>query len=432
MYLEHAARLFLQLSVILVVCRLAGWVGRRWLGQTQVVSEMVAGVLLGPSFFGLLAPAAQHWLFPRQLAVVVGGEVAAVAHPSMVVLYALSQLGLVLYMFLVGLELDLGLLRGGARGAVTISAAGIVAPLLLGAALGLLLAGRDDLFRTGIAPAVAALFLGASLAITAFPMLARILYERGLARSRLGTLTLTAGSLDDAVAWCLLAVVLAVVDAVPARALLTIGGGALFAALLLGPGRALLARRLGRRGDGGLGAAGMVEVLLVLFGAAWIADLIGIYAVFGAFVAGVAMPRGALVAAVRERTELLTTTLLLPVFFVFSGLNTRIGLLDTARAWGLVGLVVALAILGKGVACAAAARFAGESWRDAATIGVLMNARGLMELILLDIGLAAGLITPTLFTVLVLMAVVTTLMASPLFHWIAGAARPVAIPPAPQ
>ena len=422
-YLELSILLFLQLAVILATCRAVGWLGRRFLGQTQVVMEMVAGVLLGPSLFGLLAPGAQAWLFPKQMAVTLaGGATATVMHPSMAVLSALSQLGLVLYMFLVGLEFNTALLRGRARSAGLISGAGIVVPFALGAALAWSVFGRSDLFGPQVRPFTAMLYLGASMSITAFPMLARILYERGIAATRLGTVTLAAGSMDDAVAWCLLAVVLATLKATPALAALTIVGGLAYVLGMVYLGRPALRgfARLHER-QGGLSVGSYTLVLLVVMLCAWYTDLIGIYAVFGGFVAGAVMPRGDFAREIHQRTEMLTTSLLLPIFFVFSGLNTKIGLVNTPQLWALTGLVVLLAIVGKGLACALAARAGGETWRDAWTIGTLMNARGLMELIILNVGLDRGVITPTLFTIMILMAVVTTVMASPLYRWIGGA-----------
>lgn len=399
-------KLFLQLTVILAACRVVGMIGRRWLGQTQVVSEMVTGVLLGPSLLGVVAPDVHAWIFPPA---------------SMPVLYALAQVGLVLYMFLVGLELDVGLIVGRVRGAMLVSWAGIAVPLALGAAAGAALHGRADLFAPGIGAGTGALYLGAAMSITAFPMLARIIHEKGIARTRLGTLTLAAGASDDALAWCLLAIVLARLEGSLAAALPTVAGGAAFVVGMLTLGRRLLAP-LGRQveRDGRLAPGTMVTALLVVMLAAWTTDALGLYAVFGAFVAGVAMPRGRFVAAVLTHVDLLATTLFLPVFFVYSGLNTQVGLLAGAELWAIALGLLAIAVAGKGVACLLAARLAGEPWRRAAAIGVLMNARGLMELIILDVGLARGIITPTLFTVMVLMAVVTTLMASPLFALVVG------------
>ena len=398
-------KLFFQLAVILAVCRLVGLVGSR-LGQAQVVCEMVAGVLLGPSLLGLVAPQAQAWLFPKA---------------SMPVLYAISQVGLVLYMFMIGLEFDVGLILGRVRGAVLVSWTGVTVPLILGMLAGVALRDDADLFAPEVSVMTGALYLGAAMSITAFPMLARIIHEKGIARTRLGTLTLAAGASDDALAWCLLAVVLSQIEGSPATAVRTIAGAALHCVFMLMIGRRLLVP-LGRRvqRDGGLTPPTMVTALFVLMLSAWATDAIGIYAVFGAFIAGVAMPRGAFAREVTAHVDLLTTTFFLPVFFVYSGLNTRIGLLDSAHLWGIALLVLAIAVAGKGLACLAAARAAGEAWREAITIGVLMNARGLMELIILNIGLERGVITPTLFTIMVVMALVTTLMASPLFELLYG------------
>jgi len=423
---QLAILLAFQLTVILAACQMLGWIGRRFLGQTQVVMEMVAGVLLGPSLFGWAAPSLQASLFPRTLDLLTpGGEMLTVPHPAMAVLFALGQVGLVLYMFLVGLEVDFGLLRGRTRAAAIISTTGIAVPMAFGGLLGLALEGRGDLFDGRVEPWTAFLYLGASMSITAFPMLARILRERRLGGTALGTLTLAAGSLDDAAAWCLLAVVLASLDAEPARVLLTVGGGLTYALLLLLFLRPFLARWLER----GFAAAGgrltegiYTGILLLLMLGTAITDGIGIYAVFGAFLAGAAMPRGPVARAIEERTEPLTTSLLLPIFFVYSGLNTRIALVDSWELAGIAIAVIAVAILGKGLACTLATRWLGESWRDAATLGTLMNARGLMELIILNIGLERGIITPTLFAIMVLMAVVTTVIASPLYRWIRGEA----------
>jgi Kef-type K+ transport system membrane component KefB len=394
-------KLFLQLAAILAFCRVVGWLGR-FAGQTQVVSEMVAGVLLGPSLFGLLAPRAQQWLFPRA---------------SMPILYAISQVGLVLYMFLVGLELDTTLIRSRLRSAGLISASGIVVPFALGGALAAALRGSSfDLFTPRIAPGFAAVYMGAAMSITAFPMLARILYERGISRTRIGTVSLAAGSLDDALAWCLLATILAAARNSASIAWLAIAGGVAYVLVMVYAARPLLRFFECRELD----ATTTTVLLAVVMLCAWVTDAIGIYAVFGAFICGACMPRGAFAERVQEKFGLLTGTLLVPVFFVYSGLNTQVGLVNSFSLWQLTAVVVVIAIAGKGVACAVAARVGGEPWREAWTIGALMNARGLMELIILNIGLERGLITSTLFTIMVMMAIITTVMASPLFQWIYG------------
>jgi Kef-type K+ transport system membrane component KefB len=408
--------LFLQLVVIIVVCRAVGWCGRKYLGQTQVFMEMVAGVILGPSLLGLAFPEAQAWLFPQELALATASGNVMVPHPNMTILYALAQVGLVLYMFVIGLEFDLSLLRGRVRSAGLVSGAGIVVPFMAGAALLPFLMARDDLFSSKVASGVALLFVGASISITAFPMLARILFERGIASTRLGTLTLAAGSIDDAIAWCLLALVLALFKDTPETAWMTVGGGILYGIFMLTVGRKLL-RGFDRAVDseGNVSADAFTLMIVVLMVCAFVTDYIGIYAVFGAFVCGTAMPKGRFTEVVTERLEQLTTSLFLPMFFVYSGLNTKIGLVNTADLWVVTLVVIGVSTLGKGVACMLAARVSGESWHHSALVGTLMNARGLMELILLNIGLERGVITPTFFTIMVLMAVATTGMASPLY-----------------
>lgn len=397
---ELATQFFLQMAVILAACRLTGWVMAR-LGQSQVVSEMIAGVLLGPSLLGWLAPDLSAALFPAN---------------GTPLLYVVAQIGLVLYMFVVGCEFDLGQLRQRLGAAASVSAAGILAPFGLGALLAWGLVQTPGYFGTGISPLLAMLFMGAAMSITAFPMLARIIHEQGLARSPLGTLALAAGAIDDAVAWCVLAVVLALLRQDAAVAYLALGGAAGYALLCLGLLRPLLAP-LGRVVQTrGLQPGPFVVVLLLLMLGAWFTDFIQIYAVFGAFLMGLAMPRGQLTEALQQRIEPLTRSLLLPVFFTYSGLHTQIQLVNTATLWGLAALVLLAAVAGKGLACYAAARWHGYAPREALAVGTLMNARGLMELIILNIGLQAGIITAPLFTLMVLMAIVTTLMASPVFR----------------
>jgi Kef-type K+ transport system membrane component KefB len=409
-------RLLLQLAVILGACRLVGMVGKR-LGQTQVVCEMITGVLLGPSFFGLLWPTAQRWLFPQTA--VVGG--VTIQHPSMSILYAISHLALALFMFLVGLEFNVRILQGQSRHAGAISASGIVVPFALGASIALILYQEGGLFGQGISPSAAMLFLGVSMSITAFPVLSRMLQQFGITHTRLGSLVLATAAVDDITAWCLLALVLASLQHSSTVALVTIVGGVLYAIGMLTIGRRglLVFERMAER-NAGVSRELIVLTLLVVLVCSWLTTKIGIYEVFGAFAVGVAMPRGHLAVALRTRLEDLITGLLLPVFFVYSGLNTHLAMVNTPKLWLFTGSIIVIAITGKGLACTLAARLAGNTWRESATLGALMNARGLIELILLNIGLEANIITPTLFTMLVLMALFTTLMASPLYQWLYG------------
>jgi len=404
---ELSVRFFLQLLVILAVCHATAWAFAK-VGQSKVVSEMIAGVLMGPSLLGWLWPEASAYLFPKA---------------SMPILFAAAQVGLVLYMFLVGLEFDVGLVRERLRSAAFVSAAGIAAPFLLGGLIAWATHSRADLalFGDGVSAPQAVLFMGAAMSITAFPMLARIIHEQGLSKTALGTLALAAGSLDDAAAWCLLAVVLAAFRNEPSIAVLAIGGGGAFLVFCLVVLRRLLAPLGARVEKDGMSPELFSGVLMVLLFGAFVTDSLGIYAVFGAFLTGAAMPKGRFAEELQRRMHPLTVSFLLPLFFVYSGLNTKIGLVSTPALIGLALVVLAAAIFGKGVACWGAARLAGASPNDALGVGTLMNARGLMELIILNIGLERGIIQPTLFTIMVLMAVVTTLMATPIFERIYGA-----------
>jgi len=270
----------------------------------------------------------------------------------------------------------------------------------------------------GISSTEAMLFLGASMSITAFPMLARIIVERGLTGTTVGALSLAAGAIDDAAAWCVLALVLASFANNPQIALLAIGGSILLVAVLFTLGKYLLraiATRAERSEKDNHLMFGWMLVLLML--AAWYTDSIGIYAVFGAFVLGSAIPRGKFTESLRAKIEPLTTSLLLPLFFIYSGLNTRFDLVNDAGLWLVALAVLSAAVIGKTGACYLAARCCGETHRESLGVGALMNARGLMELIILNIGLERGLITPTLFTIMVFMAIATTLMATPMFNW---------------
>jgi Kef-type K+ transport system membrane component KefB len=399
---------FLQAAIILGVCRLCAVAFVR-LGQPPVVAEMIAGVLLGPSLLGLLAPEVSAYLFP------------AVSKP---ILFAVAQLGLVLYMFTVGLEFNAQHVRQKRKAAVAVSFAGIAMPFVLGAGLAYLIVDWPGLFSKRTNSAQAMLFLGAAMAITAFPMLARILAERGIAGSPLGTLALAAGATDDAIAWCVLALVLASFESDASLAVWAIGGTLAFAWVVLAVLRPWLAKLDLRSPDALRSPEGLSVTMAGLMLCAWFTDFIQIYAVFGAFILGCAMPRRAqagqssaadyLIGLVRP----LSAAVLLPFFFTYSGLNTQLGLVNTPALWALTLGVVVIATLGKGVACYVAARATGQNHHDAASVGALMNARGLMELIILNIGLQRGLIEPTLFTIMVLMAIFTTLTATPIFDYI--------------
>ncbi|TMA63462.1 MAG: cation:proton antiporter [Deltaproteobacteria bacterium] len=366
---QLALHLFLQLTVILLACRIVGPLLRP-MGQTQVVGEMVAGVLLGPSLLGMLAPEWQTWLFP-------GGA-------QMSILYALSQIGLVLYMFLIGMELNRDLLLQHRRDAALISLSGILPPVIVGGALGWFISDNPAVFTDRIAPWQAALFIASAVSITAFPMLARIVRESGIAKTTIGTLTLAAASVNDAAAWAFLACVIATVKANAMIAVLAIGGG-------------------------------LAYTLAMIFIAQ---PAFRLFAIFGAFVCGAVMPRGRFQREVVDRLEPLTVSLLLPTFFVYSGLNTRMNLVVAPGLLEATVMTLIVAFACKGGGCMMATRVAGASWGESAAVGALMNARGLMELILVNIALEKELITYGLFAILVLMAIVTTMLASPLYNWL--------------
>ena len=411
---ELAAAFFLQMTVILLVCRLVGMLARK-IGQPQVVGEMIAGVLIGPSLLGYVWPESAELIFTKA---------------SRGILYTGAQLGVGLYMFLVGLEFNTGHFRSRARSAACVSIAGMLVPFILGALLVIWLQQVPGIFSPKIRYFEGALFLGAAIAITAFPMLARIISERGLSGTALGTLALAAGAIDDAAAWCVLAIVLATFGASHPMNIggftigahtVAIGGAILYGVFALTLGRKWLSV-LGRMAEkqGGVSQSMMAFTLALFCLAAWYTDIIGVHAVFGGFILGIAMPRGLFATEIRKKIEPFAVVFLLPMFFTFSGLNTKLNVLVDPKLM-LVGVVILLAsVFGKGVACWAAARLNGEDNATSLAVGTLMNARGLMELIIINIGLQRGIIGEALFSILVIMAIVTTLMATPIFEWVYG------------
>ncbi len=403
MELTTLARLLAQIAAIILVSRVLGRVAR-WLGQPLVIAEMVAGIVLGPSLLGLLFPHAFAVLFPQA---------------SLSVLKLLSQLGLVLFMFLVGLELDPELLRGRRRASVAISHTSIVFPFALGVGSAWWL--RDAYAPPGVAFLPFALFLGTAMSVTAFPVLARILTERGLMQSRVGAIAIACAAVDDVTAWCLLAIVVAIAHAHGASdALWTVGLAAVFSVFMLFVARPLL-RRLGARivAGGGLTPSVFAGILWLLVLASGVTELIGIHALFGAFLFGAVLPKQhGLARALAGRLEGVAVVLLMPLFFAYSGLRTRLGLVSGAEQWLVVAALIGLATLGKFGGSAIAARLTGLRWREASAIGILMNTRGLMELIVLNVGMDLGVITPTMFTMLVLMALLTTFATTPILRWV--------------
>jgi Kef-type K+ transport system membrane component KefB len=398
------AVLLLQIGVILAAIRIVGWVFRK-LGQPQVVGEMIAGVLLGPSVLGAVAPKVSNALFSER---------------SLPFVNALSQVGLVLFLFLVGLVHDPRSLKGRGATAVITSHASITVPFAFGAALSLFLYPR--LSDNGVTFTQFALFMGTGMSITAFPVLARILEERNLVHTTVGAAATVCAAVDDVTGWLVVAGVLLLVHAEGAHApfWIAVPGTIVYAVFMLTVARRVFGffgSAYAKRG-GTLTHDLFAGVLLVAIGSAFLTERLGIHPLFGAFLAGVAMPKDAqFVRALSQRLEDLTVVLLLPLFFVYSGLRTRIGLLTGAETWIYFGAIFAVAVAGKLGGAALAARATGVNWREATSLGVLVNARGLVELVVLNIGLDAGLVSPALFAILVLVAIATTVMTTPLLDW---------------
>jgi Kef-type K+ transport system membrane component KefB len=395
---------FLQVALILALCQLARVV-MSCVRQPAVIGQLIAGVLIGPSVLGLLAPSWQHTLFPA---------------PSLGIIQTLGSVGVTLYMFDVGAGLDLGVVRRTIRTGLGVSVVGTALPLVAGALLALPLSRNPNLFAATTPAPVACLFLAVTFAVTAFPVMARILSDRGLLHTPIASLALACGCASDAAAWCLLAIVVAGVGGSTSSAVGTLlGTVGLVAAIQFGA-RPLLAR-LAAQGSP-LAASSRLEtlVLVVLMLTAWLSEAIGLHPAFGAFILGVAMPRCESTRALCRRTTPLATGLLLPLFFAYAGLHTRLGLIDSPDLIGLTLVIVLVACVTKGGGSSLIARLTGRSARDSVAVGVLMNSRGLVELIVLTIGLEAHVITPTLFAVLVVMTVVTTLIPSPVLSVLYG------------
>jgi Kef-type K+ transport system membrane component KefB len=401
---EIIAFVFLDVAIVIVAARLMGRLFQR-LGQPAVIGEILAGIMLGPTLLGLLPGDLHLVLFPTDV------------RPYLTVI---AQLGLVLFMFIVGLEVDLSLIRSRRRTATSVSMASIALPFALGALLASALQEDHGVVDGAAVPFLAfALFLGVAMSITAFPVLARILTERGMHRTPTGVLSLACAAIDDVLAWSLLAIVIAVaVGGTLTGVALIVGLTAVYALVMFGVVRPLLARLVGRyRAAGRLTPNVLATVLVGVFLSAYATELIGVHAIFGAFVFGAVMPRGepGLTREVLERLEQVSLLLLLPVFFVVAGLQVDVGALGAS---GLVELVLILlvAIGGKFVGAFAAARLQRVPQRQAVALGVLMNTRGLTEIVILQVGVQLGVLDPQLFTLMVIMALVTTLMTSPLLR----------------
>ncbi len=398
--LQHPLSLLLmQVIVILVAARLAGAFFRK-IRQPVVIGEMVAGIILGPSILGTLSPAVHVFLFPAS---------------SLDFLKVLGQLGVILFMLIVGLDLNMRQLRVKAHTAVLVSHASIMVPFLLGVGASLLI--YPSIASHQVSFSTFALFMGVSLSITAFPVLARIIEERGLKRTVLGNTAIACAAVDDVTAWCILAIVVAIANARGVSgSLVTICLSLIFVSLMLFFVRPQADRFFCEKIHSGVMGKGVVAlVLVVIFTSALFTEIIGIHALFGAFLAGVCMPaHEGLHKVFRERLEVFSSGFLLPLFFAFSGLRTQIGLLNDWPSWLMCAGIIGVAIIGKLGGSMLAARWTGMNWRSAFSLGALMNTRGLVELIVLNLGYDLGILPSKIFGMMVLMALTTTFMTGPL------------------
>lgn len=395
--------LLIQIIAVLLTVRLFGYLFK-YIGQPGVIGEIVAGIALGPSLLGHFFPETFHSLFPEE---------------SLANLGLLSQIGLVLFMFVIGMELDFKVLKNKINETLVISHAGILVPFLLGIIASFWVYEEYASSYTAFIPF--ALFIGISMSITAFPVLARIIQERNMTKKPIGILAIASAANDDVTAWCLLAVVIAIAKAGTfASALFTIGLTVFYIMAMFLLVRPFL-KKIGSvyANSEVINKSFVAFIFLILIISATITEIIGIHALFGAFMAGVVMPSNlGFRKVMMEKVEDIALVFFLPLFFAFTGLRTEIGLIDTPELWGVCVLLIAVAVAGKLGGCAIASRLVGESWKDSLVIGTLMNTRGLMELVALNIGYEMGVLPPSIFVILVIMALVTTFMTTPLLHFV--------------
>lgn len=397
--LKHPLAILLaQIVTIIFVARFLGWVFKK-IGQPSVIGEIIAGIILGPSLIGTYFPDFSAALFP----------VASLGN-----LHFLSQIGLILFMFVVGMELDLKVLRHKAKDAVVISHASIIFPFTLG--IGLAYFVYQSFAPQGVGFTSFALFMGIAMSITAFPVLARIVQERGIHKQKLGSIVITCAAVDDITAWCVLAAIIAIVQAgsfvSSIYTILLAIGYVMFMIKVVRP----FLKRVGdlHTSRENLSKPIVAIFLLTLLLSSLATEVIGIHALFGAFMAGAIMPENTKFRNIFiEKVEDVALVLLLPLFFVYTGLRTEIGLLNDIYLWKVTGWIILVAVVGKFVGSALAAKFVGQNWKNSLTIGALMNTRGLMELVVLNIGFDLGVLTPEIFAMMVIMALVTTVMTGP-------------------
>jgi Kef-type K+ transport system membrane component KefB len=395
------------LGALVAILLLGRWLGKLLVhfGQPRVIGEIVAGIMLGPSLLGWISPAAMDFVLPQEVGPYLG---------------IIAQIGVILYMFLIGLDFNAGMLRSRAHATVAISHASIVLPFALGTVLALWLyphlALPDKPFTSF------ALFIGAAMSITAFPVLARILTDRQMENTELGVIAMSCAAADDVTAWCLLAFVVGIAQAKISGAVLTVVLTLLYLVLMIVVVRPLANRYLGHHAEKQPPRRMAVWVLVALLLSALAAEWIGIHAIFGAFLLGAIIPHDSDVALdFRHKLEDIVKILLLPAFFAYTGMRTKIGLVSGGEAWLFTAVIILVATLGKFGGTLAAARFTGLDWRLSSSLGILMNTRGLMELIVLNIGLELGVISEKLFAMMVIMALATTLATTPVLHFLTTA-----------
>jgi len=390
--------LLLQIITILLVSKFFGVIIGK-IRQPSVIGEMIAGIVLGPSILGFIFPEFSSFLFPKS---------------SLNNLQFLSQIGLAFFMFIIGMELDLSKLKNKAHNALVISHASIIFPYFLGVLVSYFI--YEQFAPSNVSFLSFALFMGIAVSITAFPVLARILQERNLTKTSLGAMVLTCAAADDVTAWCILAAVIAIIKAGSIiSAVFTIFlavAFVLFMAYIVRPWIKMISNKYASTEQ--LSKTLMILVFFIMLFSAFVTEAIGIHALFGAFLAGVIMPQNAkFKSVVANKIEDVSVLLLLPIFFAFTGLRTQISLLNEGHLWLTCGIIIFIAVLGKFAGSTFAAKSVGISWKDSLSIGALMNTRGLMELIVLNIGYDLGILSPSIFAIMVLMALVTTFMTGP-------------------
>lgn len=415
-YYDLTTNLFFQLALIIFTCRLLVFIGKRYLYQTEVVSEMLAGLILGPSVFGFIFPQLQQFVFPSAPQLLADGT--NLPNISMTLLFVISQIGIVLYMFIAGMEFSFTKVSYSLKSVAFLSLSGMLFPFIFGAVF-IASIQTDGLIEPGIPPHVAMIYFGCIISVTAFPVLVQIMDEKKITKSSLGQLVLATGSCQDVVAWTLVALILSMIQHNVMTLILMIFGTVFYVIFMIYLSYFLKHKFSNQLKEELKPNKQIISlILIVLMLAAVAVDKIGLYSAFGAFIAGTVIPKGQFATRLKNKFSFLTTSLMLPVFFTFSGLNTKISLINTLDLWLITGGVILIALFGKMVVCTIAARIIGAAKNESMAYGVLMNTRGLLELIILNIGLQHHIISLTLYTIGIIMTLTTTIMTSPLLVYL--------------